>query len=215
MNIKLIVILIVVAVMGFFLFKDKLPITSTPSGQSSQKQDIESMTVEKVLALGGTCFKDGFKDETKDVEAVPDGQGRTKAPDKDSYDVKRIGVGVRGNMLVSVWEFVGIFPANSDHINIDLITYHNKNDRVFVSKYVSDGKWKGSFKPEKGNYKDFDPQVNSSGNLVQFITPLEYVSASGVVDALNFESRFYEKPIQTMFVDYISEASYQPFSCPN
>ncbi|MBI3290407.1 hypothetical protein HYZ78_03365 [Candidatus Microgenomates bacterium] len=210
---KLIIIVIVLAG-TFLLFKGSLSAPNFSTTPTTNQQSAPAMTADEVLALGGTCFEKGFIDETGDILAAPDGQSQKPAsPQKSEFDVVRIVVGAQGNMLVSVWEFAGnITEEQLGHLNIDLQTFHNRNDRSQVSKAAKDTNWTGSYRPNQGDITEFNPQVRFSGNSIQFSIPLEYIATNGVVDSINFEAHFYDKNTNTMFVDNIS-VRYQPFMC--
>lgn len=209
---KIAIVGLVIAV-AIFVFKDKLPINQagSPSDSKTQSQQPKNMTFDEVLALGGTCFTNQpFIDETKDVEASVDGEGKTKAPDKDEYDINRITVGRDGDSLISMWEFVGEIGHTwlNDH-NININTYHDSgkedDDRFQVSKDAHSEEWTGTLIP--GNYSEkttsFEPQVKLHSNAIQFSIPWNLISQDDKVDNLAFMANFYQKPTKTMYSDTV------------
>ena len=210
MTIKVVIILIVVLVLGFFLFKDKIPVGSSPSGQkspeSAQKSEVKSMTMEEVSALGGTCFKSAFEDEVEDVEVSVEGEPRRKTPEKTEYDIRRITIGRDGDSLMERWEFVGdIKKWLGDH-NVRIITYRGMDkgddDRFDVEKNAHDSHWTGQL-VRGAETTSFDPQVRVHSDGIQFVIPWALIARSDVVDVLAFTSDFYHKPSSEMYFDML------------
>lgn len=203
-------IVFIIGALAFFIFRDKL-LSSTsqpgkPAEQSSAKT-AKSMTFDDVLALGGTCFKNAFIDEVKDVEAAPDGESTTKGLDKDEYDINRIAVGRDGESLISIWEFVGEIGSTwSDEHNIAIRTYHDAgksdDDRFEVVKEAKSKTWTGSLiSGEDGKRTDFNPQVMLGEKNIQFSIPFNLISQNGKVDGLAFVGSFYFKPKKITYSD--------------
>lgn len=204
-----IVIVILILFVTVFVFKDKLPINQSSTNKPDIKtQESKNMTFDDVLSLGGTCFNLPFIDETKDVEAAVDGESRTKALDKDEYDINRISIGKDGDSFISMWEFVGEIGAtwNDDH-NIMIQTYHDtdkqEDDRFDVIKEAYSKEWRGRLVSGDGKISDFDPLVKLNSKTIQFTIPYSLISQNGIVDGLAFVANFYNKPIKTTYSDTV------------
>lgn len=205
-------IAVTVIVVAALVFKDKLPASiqtniQTAQQATNQKASVKAMSFDDVLALGGTCFKSPFIDQTKDVLASTEGGARVKAEDKDEYDINRIAIGVEGDSLISMWEFVGqIDNTWLNNHNISVQTYYelpkSHGYRVEVRKEARSAVWYGEAVPSNGGETEgFDPMVQMMSKSILFSIPLKYVSDKGVVDGLTFVGLFYEKPTSTMYTD--------------
>lgn len=219
---KVVVAVVILAGLGFFLLKDKLPQTTPQSSQPTKSEESKPLTAEEILALGGTCFTKSFEDQTdyleSQKEASPD---ISRVTDKNQYDAIRVTLGEKDGNVVSQWDFKEN-PPFDEHHEFRFWVYHDvgnpkDEDRIEIGWIPKDKKWIGSYVSADRTRKSFDPQTQVSGKSVRFNVPKDLLSKNGKVEKINFTVLVIDKQEKTTYADRIWASDGGPsskFICP-
>lgn len=221
---KIIIAVVVFATLGFFVFKDKIP-TNTPTEQPAQSEESKPLSVEEVLALGGTCFTKSFEDQTDYLESQKAGSPDiVKVTDKPKFNAQRVSLGVKDGQLVFQFDFKEALSIDKHHI-LRFWIYHDvgnpkDEDRIEVQWVPAEEKWTGNFNSAEtfgAKPQQFDPKVKVSGNAVRFEVPKDLLTKDGKIEKINFTTIVVDKQLETTYADRIWASEGGPsskFTCP-